>query len=102
MKLVGLSSGALQEAEWFGRESIALMSPVCKPSFEDEFEIAALGGQSASQRFSDRGNRVISVSMRPLMSLRKIVSFRCMADMSTSSASGRSLNSAAISLRLFR
>ena len=32
-------------------------------SFEEEFRSAALGDQAASQRFSDRGQRVISVSM---------------------------------------
>ena len=55
-------------SEWAGnafdffsprRSSEALRSQ----SFEEEFGIAALGGQSASQRFSDRGRRVISVSM---------------------------------------
>lgn len=38
VRLVGLSSGALQEAEWFGREAVALMEPVCRPSFEDGFD----------------------------------------------------------------
>jgi hypothetical protein len=38
VKLVGLSSGALQEAEWFGREAVSLMAPVCPPTFEDAFD----------------------------------------------------------------
>ncbi|MBT9486931.1 MAG: hypothetical protein IV093_05415 [Rubrivivax sp.] len=38
VKLIGLSSGALQEAQWFGREAISLMEPVCKPTFEDGFD----------------------------------------------------------------
>lgn len=38
VKLVGLSSGALQEAEWFGREAVSLMDPVCRPTFEDGFD----------------------------------------------------------------
>lgn len=32
-------------------------------TFEEEFETALVGGDAASQRFSDRGQRVISVSM---------------------------------------
>lgn len=38
VRLVGLSSGALQEAEWFGREAVSLMPPVCPPTFEDGFD----------------------------------------------------------------
>ena len=33
VKLVGLSSGALQEAGWFGREAVALLDPICRPEF---------------------------------------------------------------------
>ena len=32
--LVGLSSGVLQEAAWFGRESYALFRPICVPRFD--------------------------------------------------------------------
>lgn len=38
VRLVGLSSGALQEAEWFGREAVSLMEPVCRPTFEAAFD----------------------------------------------------------------
>jgi hypothetical protein len=38
VKLIGLSSGALQEAEWFGREAVSLMDPVCPPTFDDGFD----------------------------------------------------------------
>ena len=38
VKLVGLSSGALQEAEWFGREAVSLMPPACRPTFEPTFD----------------------------------------------------------------
>jgi hypothetical protein len=38
VKLVGLSSGALQEAQWFGREAVAMMDPICQPTFEDAFD----------------------------------------------------------------
>lgn len=36
---------------------------VIAQSYSDEFEIALRGGEAASQRFSDRGQRVISVSV---------------------------------------
>jgi two-component system sensor histidine kinase ChvG len=55
-------------SEWAG-EFFGFFSPrrtseaLRTQSFEEEFEVAALGGQAASQRFSDRGSRVISVSM---------------------------------------
>ncbi len=32
-------------------------------TFEQEFEVAAAGGEAASQRFNDRGQRIISVSV---------------------------------------
>lgn len=32
--LVGLSSGVLQEAAWFGREAYALFRPICEPRFD--------------------------------------------------------------------
>lgn len=31
---VGLSSGVLQEAEWFGKQAVALHPPLCRPSFD--------------------------------------------------------------------
>ncbi|HAY07286.1 MAG TPA: stimulus-sensing domain-containing protein [Hyphomonas sp.] len=55
-------------SEWTG-EFFAFFSPrrssesLRTQSFEEEFGVAAEGGQAASQRFSDRGQRVISVSM---------------------------------------
>ncbi len=55
-------------SEWIG-EVFGMFSPrrsseaLRTQTFEEEFEVAALGGQAASQRFSDRGQRVISVSM---------------------------------------
>ena len=56
-----LSEGTSEFFDFFSprRTSEALRTQ----SFEEEFQVAALGGQAASQRFSDRGNRVISVSM---------------------------------------
>jgi two-component system, OmpR family, sensor histidine kinase ChvG len=41
-------------------------------SFEQEFEIAVLGDEAASQRFSDRGQRIISVSM-PIQRVSAVV-----------------------------
>ena len=41
-------------------------------SFEEEFEIAKNGGEAASQRFSDRGQRIISVSM-PIQRVSAVV-----------------------------
>lgn len=41
-------------------------------SFEEEFRAAAVGDQAASQRFSDRGQRVISVSM-PIQRVSAVV-----------------------------
>ena len=41
-------------------------------SFEEEFESAALGDIAASQRFSDRGQRIISVSM-PIQRVSAVV-----------------------------
>ena len=38
VRLIGLNSGALQEAEWFGREAVALMAPACTPTFEAGFD----------------------------------------------------------------
>lgn len=38
VRLVGLSSGTLQEAEWFGREATAMMEPVCRPGFGEDFD----------------------------------------------------------------
>lgn len=37
-RLIGLSSGALQEAQWFGREATALFGPVCTPTFDSNFD----------------------------------------------------------------
>lgn len=31
---VGLSSGVLQEAEWFGKQALALHPPLCQPAFD--------------------------------------------------------------------
>ena len=33
VRLVGISSGALQEAGWFGQETCSLMRPLCEPAF---------------------------------------------------------------------
>ncbi len=41
-------------------------------SFEEEFDIAVTGGEAASQRFSDRGQRIISVSM-PIQRVSAVV-----------------------------
>lgn len=41
-------------------------------SFEEEFRVAAMGDHAASQRFSDRGQRVISVSM-PIQRVSAVV-----------------------------
>ena len=41
-------------------------------SFEEEFEIAVRGQEAASQRFSDRGQRIISVSM-PIQRVSAVV-----------------------------
>ncbi len=32
---VGLSSGVLQEAQWFGKQAMALHAPLCEPSFDE-------------------------------------------------------------------
>jgi hypothetical protein len=32
---VGLSSGVLQEAEWFGKQALALHPPLCQPAFDE-------------------------------------------------------------------
>lgn len=34
VRLVGLSSGTLQEAQWFGREATSMLTPVCEPAFD--------------------------------------------------------------------
>lgn len=34
LRFVGLSSGALQEALWFGKTSVALSQPICQPGFD--------------------------------------------------------------------
>lgn len=34
MGLVGLSSGVLQEAQWFGKPALSLCPPICQPSFD--------------------------------------------------------------------
>ena len=34
VRLVGISSGVLQEASWFGKTAEILFEPLCKPSFE--------------------------------------------------------------------
>jgi hypothetical protein len=36
MHFVGISSGVLQEAEWFGKSTLMLHTPVCAPSFSAE------------------------------------------------------------------
>lgn len=38
---VGLSSGVLQEAEWFGKQALALHAPLCRPNFDDAHDPAA-------------------------------------------------------------
>jgi hypothetical protein len=38
VSLVGISSGALQEAAWFGRRSFTLMPPLCQPRFDAGLE----------------------------------------------------------------
>ncbi|MBI5270254.1 MAG: hypothetical protein HY856_11320 [Burkholderiales bacterium] len=32
--LIGLSSGVLQEAQWFGKSSLSLAPPICQPAFD--------------------------------------------------------------------
>ncbi|HSI47687.1 MAG TPA: hypothetical protein VLA61_05435 [Ideonella sp.] len=36
VRFVGLSSGVLQEAQWFGKEAVSLMAPICQPAFQAE------------------------------------------------------------------
>lgn len=55
-------------SQWFQSTFRQLMperggTEVITQSYEDEFNVALRGGEAASQRFSDRGQRVISVSM---------------------------------------
>jgi hypothetical protein len=38
--LVGLSSGVLQEAEWFGKQALALHPPLCQPAFDEPHDPA--------------------------------------------------------------
>ncbi|MEO1567745.1 MAG: sensor N-terminal transmembrane domain-containing protein, partial [Pseudomonadota bacterium] len=47
-------------------------SAVRTRTFEEEFDIAEAGGEAASQRFSDRGQRVISVSV-PIQRVSAVV-----------------------------
>jgi two-component system sensor histidine kinase ChvG len=64
-------------SEWAG-EVFGVFSPrrsseaLRTQTFEEEFRAAALGEQAASQRFSDRGQRVISVSM-PIQRVSAVV-----------------------------
>lgn len=55
-------------SEWAGRTFGPIMprrssEALRAQSFEEEFDIAVEGKEAASQRFSDRGQRIISVSM---------------------------------------
>ncbi|MFZ2989326.1 hypothetical protein [Ideonella sp.] len=36
VRFVGLSSGVLQEAQWFGKEALPLLPPICQPAFQPE------------------------------------------------------------------
>jgi two-component system sensor histidine kinase ChvG len=78
----------LREPPWWSRlgrnlsESVSAAFEVFSPrrsadalrtqSFEEEFQIAARGAPAASQRFSERGQRVISVSM-PIQRVSAVV-----------------------------
>jgi hypothetical protein len=50
VRLVGLSSGALQEAAWFGKESVSLAPPICTPGFTEPWS-PDIYLQIASHRF---------------------------------------------------
>lgn len=64
-------------SDWMGRTFGPIMprrssDALRAQSFEEEFEIAIKGKEAASQRFSDRGQRVISVSM-PIQRVSAVV-----------------------------
>ncbi|KCZ94190.1 sensor histidine kinase ChvG [Hyphomonas johnsonii MHS-2] len=64
-------------SEWAGRVFGPIMprrssEAVRTQTFEEEFESAVLGDVAASQRFSDRGQRIISVSM-PIQRVSAVV-----------------------------
>ena len=64
-------------SEWAGRVFGPIMprrssEAVRTQSFEEEFDSAVLGDIAASQRFSDRGQRIISVSM-PIQRVSAVV-----------------------------
>ena len=51
--LIGLSSGVLQEAKWFGKSSLSLLAPVCQISFENEWRSGYFAQVSSHEFLSE-------------------------------------------------